>query len=87
MSTEKQELLVMGIMGCLIALILCALGIWLFYAASRGTSYGLTLFGLTIEGKLLAATVCWFGLVVLLFSIRKMVMCLSKNSLKENWKR
>jgi hypothetical protein len=78
MSTEQRELLIVGITGCLAGVFLSALGIWLFYMASNGTTYAVTLFGITIEGKVLAATVCWGGFVALFYCIRKLTKYLSE---------
>jgi hypothetical protein len=73
MTSEKRQVLVIGITGCLIGGFLCTLAIWLFYLASNGITYGITLLGLPLEGKVLAAVITWLGFVALFFSVRKII--------------
>jgi hypothetical protein len=80
MNPEKREAITIGAISGLVALFFCILGIRLFYLAANGQTYGITLFGLTLEGKTLAATVAWIGFIILFYSVRKITKYLSNKT-------
>jgi hypothetical protein len=79
MNKEKREIIIIGTLGSVLALLICALGIWLFSLETAETMHTYGIFGIPIKGKTLAAIVTWLGLVALFFSMRKMVKSLSQN--------
>jgi hypothetical protein len=80
MTTEKRQVLIIGIIGCLIAAFFSILGIRLFYLAENGQTYGIGFFSLSLEGKTLAAVTTWIGFVLLFFNIRKIGKYLSNKT-------
>jgi hypothetical protein len=77
MTADKREVIIAGTLCSAFALLVCALGVWLFSLQIGKTTSVYTIFWISIKGKTLAAIVTWLGLVALFFIIRKMAKYLS----------
>jgi hypothetical protein len=73
MKKGKLTVIIFGSVGCIIALLICGLGLSMFLQETdtHTSTYGFL--GLTIKGKTLATILIWFGLVLLFYGIRKMI--------------
>jgi hypothetical protein len=76
LNNEKREIIVIGFIGLVVALLICALGAWLFYLNSTG-DITYIIFGINLKGGTAAAIVSYIGVVALILVIRKTVRSLS----------
>lgn len=72
MNADKIEEIITALLGCIFALLLCGLAAWMSYQEMTSTT---TYFfcGITARQKVLAALFAWFGLVLLFFSVKKLI--------------
>jgi hypothetical protein len=73
MNNGKLTVIIFGIIGGIIALLICWLGIWMFLQETDTHTSTYFFAGIAIKGKTLAAILIWLGLVLIFYCIRKMI--------------
>jgi TRAP-type C4-dicarboxylate transport system permease small subunit len=80
MRKENIEAIIWAVIEVAFGLFFCGLGIWLFSLETATDTHTYGFMGLEFKGKVLAAILFWLGLVILFFSVRKMVRRIRENA-------
>jgi len=73
MNNGKLSAIIFGVIGCIIGLLICWLGVSIFLQQTETHTTTYFFAGISIRGKTFGAILIWSGLVILFYCIRKMI--------------